>query len=285
MTIQRTETVKEFGGLLNRYTHESDVLDCEMTFSVYLPPQAIKGNVPAIYWLSGLTCTDDNARTKAGAQRYAAEHGVALIFPDTSPRGDDVADEADRYDLGKGAGFYVNAVQAPWAKHYHMYDYIVNELPALLEANLPLIPGVKSVTGHSMGGHGALICALKNPSAYKSVSAFSPICNPINCGWGQGCFGAYLGDDESTWAAYDATALVESGAKVSDILIDQGLADEFYDEKQLLPENFQTACDKTGQAVTIRLHEGYDHSYHFISTFIGEHIAYHAKALMNKNEL
>ncbi len=279
MTIQRTESVKEFGGLLNRYTHESDVLDCEMTFSVYLPPQATKGNVPAIYWLSGLTCTDDNVRTKAGAQRYAAEHGVALIFPDTSPRGDDVEDEADRYDLGKGAGFYVNSVQTPWAKHYQMYDYIVKELPALLEANLPLIAEVKSVTGHSMGGHGALICALKNPDAYKAVSAFSPICNPINCGWGNGCFGAYLGDDENSWKSYDATELVGAGAKVADILIDQGLGDEFYDEKQLLPENFQAACDKAGQSVTIRMQEGYDHSYHFISTFIGEHIAHHAKAL------
>jgi S-formylglutathione hydrolase len=279
MIIKRTESVKEFGGLLNRYTHDSRVLDCEMTFSVYLPPQAKAGNVPAIYWLSGLTCTDDNARTKAGAQRYAAEHGVALIFPDTSPRGGDVADEPDRYDLGKGAGFYVNSVQAPWAKHYQMYDYIVEELPVLLEANLPLIPGVKSISGHSMGGHGALICALKNPDSYKSVSAFSPICNPINCGWGKGCFSTYLGDDKATWNAYDATELVASGKKVNDILIDQGLGDEFYDEKQLLPENFQVACDKAGQSVTIRMQEGYDHSYHFISTFIGEHIAYHAKAL------
>ncbi len=279
MTIQQIESIKEFGGLLNRYTHQSTVLNCEMTFSVYLPPQAEKGNVPALYWLSGLTCTDDNARTKAGAQRYAAEQGIALVFPDTSPRGDDVADEPDRYDLGKGAGFYVNAVQAPWVNHYQMYDYVTKELPALVEADLPLIPGLKSVSGHSMGGHGALICALKNPDAYKSVSAFSPICNPINCGWGKGCFGAYLGDDTKTWQAYDATALVESGAKVADILIDQGLADEFYDEKQLLSENFQAACDKAGQAVTIRLQEGYDHSYHFIATFIGEHIAYHAKAL------
>ncbi len=286
MTIQRTESIKEFGGFLNRYTHESAVLDCEMTFSVYLPPQAEQGNVPALYWLSGLTCTDDNARTKAGAQRYAAEHGIALIFPDTSPRGDDVADEPDRYDLGKGAGFYVNATQEPWSKHYQMYDYITKELPALLEANLPLIPDVKSISGHSMGGHGALICALKNPDSYQSVSAFSPICNPINCGWGKGCFSAYLGsdggdesDNGSTWAAYDATALVEAGAKVPDILIEQGLADEFYDEKQLLPENFQAACDKAGQSVTINMQEGYDHSYHFISTFIGEHIAYHAKAL------
>ena len=279
MSIQQTESVKEFGGFLNRYTHQSEVCHCEMTFSVYLPPQAEAGKVPALYWLSGLTCTDDNVRVKAGAQRYAAEHGIALIFPDTSPRGDDVPDEEDRYDLGKGAGFYVNATQAPWENHYQMYDYITQELPALLEENLPLIHGVKSISGHSMGGHGALIIALKNPSSYKSVSAFSPICNPVECDWGKGCFGAYLGNDTNTWKTYDATALVESGAKVSDILIDQGTGDEFYDEKQLLPENFQAACEKTGQAVTLRMQDGYDHSYHFIATFIGEHIAYHAKAL------
>lgn len=279
MTIQSIESIKEFGGFLNRYTHQSTVLDCEMTFSVYLPPQAEKESVPALYWLSGLTCTDDNVRTKAGAQRYAAEQGIALIFPDTSPRGDDIADEPERYDLGKGAGFYVNSVQTPWSKHYQMFDYITQELPALLEDNLPLVPNLKSVSGHSMGGHGALICALKNPDAYRSVSAFSPICNPINCGWGKGCFGAYLGNNEKSWEAYDATALVKSGAKVNDIFIDQGLADEFYDEKQLLPENFQAACEMAGQPVTIRMQAGYDHSYHFISSFIGEHIAYHAEAL------
>lgn len=281
MTLQCIESIKEFGGYLNRYTHDSESCHCEMTFSVYLPPQAASGDVPALYWLSGLTCNDDNARVKAGAQRYAAEHGIAIIFPDTSPRGDDVTDEVDRYDLGKGAGFYLNATQAPWAKHYQMYDYITQELPALLEKNLPLIAGVKSVSGHSMGGHGALICALKNPDAYKSVSAFSPICNPINCAWGQGCFDAYLGDDTNLWQAYDATALVDAGAKVSDILIDQGTADEFYDEKQLLPENFKAACEIEGQPLTLRMQEGYDHSYHFIASFIGDHIAYHAKALKN----
>ncbi len=279
MSIQEIESIKEFGGWLNRYIHNSNVCNCEMTFSVYLPPQAEKEKVPALYWLSGLTCTDDNVRTKAGAQRYAAEHGIALIFPDTSPRGDDVADEVERYDLGKGAGFYVNATQQPWAKHYQMYDYITRELPALLEADLPLIPGVKSISGHSMGGHGALICALKNPDSYRSVSAFSPICNPMLCDWGKGCFSTYLGENEDAWKAYDATALVASGAQVPDILIDQGLADEFYDEKQLLPENFQQACDANGQNVTIRLQQGYDHSYHFIATFIGEHIAYHANRL------
>lgn len=281
MTLQCIERIKEFGGYLNRYTHDSDSCHCEMTFSVYLPPQVASGDVPALYWLSGLTCNDDNARVKAGAQRYAAEHGIAIIFPDTSPRGDDVADEVDRYDLGKGAGFYLNATQAPWAKHYQMYDYITQELPALLEKNLPLIAGVKSVSGHSMGGHGALICALKNPDAYKSVSAFSPICNPINCAWGQGCFDAYLGGDTNLWQAYDATALVDAGAKVFDILIDQGTADEFYDDRQLLPENFKAACEIEGQPLTLRMQEGYDHSYHFIASFIGDHIAYHAKALKN----
>ena len=277
--MQQIESVKESGGYLNRYTHDSETCHCQMTFSVYLPPQAEIEKVPALYWLSGLTCNDDNARVKAGAQRYAAEQGIALIFPDTSPRGDDVADEAERYDLGKGAGFYVNATQVPWVEHYHMYDYVTKELPALLEAQLPLMAGVKSISGHSMGGHGALICALKNPGSYKSVSAFSPICNPVNCGWGEGCFSAYLGDDRETWQAYDATALVTAGASCADILIDQGTADEFYDEQQLLPENFKAACDRAGQSLTLRMQQGYDHSYHFIASFIGEHIAYHSRAL------
>jgi len=279
MTLQCIESIKEFGGYLNRYTHDSESCHCEMTFSVYLPPQVASGDVPALYWLSGLTCNDDNARVKAGAQRYAAEHGIALIFPDTSPRGDDVADEVDRYDLGKGAGFYVNATQAPWAEHYQMYDYITQELAPCRNDRVYILNSLKSVSGHSMGGHGALICALKNPHAYKSVSAFSPICNPINCAWGQGCFDAYLGDDTNLWQAYDATALVDAGAKVSDILIDQGTADEFYDERQLLPENFKAACEIEGQPLTLRMQEGYDHSYHFIASFIGDHIAYHAKAL------
>jgi S-formylglutathione hydrolase len=278
MSLQAIASIREFGGYLNRYSHDSASCHCEMTFSVYLPPQAQSEKVPALYWLSGLTCTDDNARSKAGAQRYAAEHGIALIFPDTSPRGEDVAD-ADRYDLGQGAGFYVNATQPPWAGHYQMYDYVSRELPALLEENLPLLAGVKSVSGHSMGGHGALICALKNPHGSRSVSAFAPICNPVNGEWGKTCFTAYLGDDTTTWNAYDATALVEAGARVADILIDQGTADEFYDEKQLLPENLKAACDKAGQAITLRMQEGYDHSYHFIASFIGEHIAYHARAL------
>jgi len=277
--MKKIESIKEFGGFLNRYVHQSSSCHCEMTFSVYLPLQAQNNKVPALYWLSGLTCTDDNARTKAGMQRYANEHGIALVFPDTSPRGSDVADEADRYDLGQGAGFYVNAIQSPWDQHYHMYDYVTQELPELIESKLPILPNVKSISGHSMGGHGALICALKNPHNYRSVSAFSPICNPIECGWGQGCFSAYLGDDKNQWKQYDATELIKSGAKIDSILIDQGTADEFYDEGQLLPENFKVACQNSGQVLNLRMQEGYDHSYHFISSFVGEHIAYHAKVL------
>ncbi|MDD5391648.1 MAG: S-formylglutathione hydrolase [Thiothrix sp.] len=273
------ESIKEFGGYLNRYTHDSLACACPMTFSVYLPPQAAHGNVPALYWLSGLTCTDDNFRVKAGAQRYAAEHGIALIIPDTSPRGDSVPDVSDRYDLGQGAGFYVNAIQSPWVKNYRMYDYVAEELPALVENHLPLTPGVKSISGHSMGGHGALICALKNPGAYRSVSAFAPICNPVNGAWGKGCFSAYLGDNTYLWEAYDATCLVQAGAHVPEILIDQGTADEFLAEGQLLPEVFQTACLQLKQPLSLRMQEGYDHSYHFIATFIGEHIAWHAQAL------
>ncbi len=274
------ESIKESGGFLNRYTHESASCQCSMTFSVFLPPQTANGKVPALYWLSGLTCTDDNFRVKAGAQRYAAEHGIALIIPDTSPRGANVPDAPERYDLGQGAGFYVNATQEPWSTHYHMYDYVTTELPALVEQHLPLIPGVRSISGHSMGGHGALICALKNPGMYRSVSAFSPICHPLECGWGQGCFSAYLGDDKALWEAYDATCLIRAGASMPEIFIDQGTADEFLMEGQLLPESLITACQQAEVPLTLRMQEGYDHSYHFIATFIGEHIAWHARAMV-----
>lgn len=277
--MKEIESIKESGGYLNRYTHQSSSCQCEMTFSVYLPPQARDEKVPALYWLSGLTCNDDNARSKGGFQRFAAKHGIAIIFPDTSPRGDAVADQAERYDLGQAAGFYLNATQSPWTPHFNMYDYVVNELPALIEAELPLLAGVKSISGHSMGGHGALICALKNPASYRSVSAFAPIANPVMCDWGQGCFGAYLGDDTAAWEAYDATCLVRAGARVGDILIDQGSADEFLDEGQLLPENFEAACETAGQACNIRRQAGYDHSYHFIASFIEDHFDYHARFL------
>ncbi|MGD8619315.1 MAG: S-formylglutathione hydrolase [Gammaproteobacteria bacterium] len=276
--MERIERIREFGGWLERYRHASTSCHCDMTFSVYLPPQAEAGRVPAVYWLSGLTCTDDNFRVKAGAQRYAAELGLALVIPDTSPRGEQVPDDLQRYDLGQGAGFYVNATRAPWSKHYHMYDYVTRELPALVEAGLPLIPGVKSVTGHSMGGHGALLCALKNPGAYRSVSAFAPICNPVNSGWGEGCFTAYLGERHEDWEAWDATCLIESGAQPIPLMIDQGTADEFLSE-QLHPRNLEAACATHDVPLTLRWQEDYDHSYHFIASFIGEHLALHARAL------
>ena len=276
--MKEIESIKESGGYLNRYTHESSSCHCTMTFSVYLPPQAETAEVPAVYWLSGLTCTDDNFRVKAGAQRYAAELGLALVIPDTSPRGEQVPDAADRYGLGQGAGFYVNATQPPWSRHYHMYDYITRELPVLVEAELPLIPGLRSISGHSMGGHGALICALKNPGMYQSVSAFAPICNPVACGWGVGCLGAYIGSDREQWPARDATCLVAAGAEAVPLLIDQGSGDEFLAE-QLHPQKLEAVCTRRNIPITLRMQQGYDHSYHFIATFIGEHLVWHAQAL------
>ncbi len=276
--MKQLENIKESGGWLQRYEHASECCSCNMTFSIYLPPKAARERVPVVYWLSGLTCTDDNVRTKAGAQRYAAELGIALVMPDTSPRGDDVPDEPDRYDLGKGAGFYVDATESPWSRHYRMYEYVTRELPALVEAEFPVIAGLRSISGHSMGGHGALICALKEPGMYRSVSAFAPICHPTVCGWGETCFGAYLGDDRNAWADYDATELVKRGAKPLPILIDQGTDDEFLAE-QLFPQDFLAACLERNFPITLRMQEGYDHSYHFISTFIGEHLAMHAKIL------
>ena len=279
--MQKTESIKEFGGWLNRYTHRSDACQCDMTFSVYLPRQADKGRVPVLYWLSGLTCNDDNFRTKAGAQRYAAEHGVALVIPDTSPRGDDVPDKPDRYDLGQGAGFYVNATNAPWSTHYHMYDYVVSELPALVEKELPLDSDRRAISGHSMGGHGALICALKNPGRYLSSSAFAPICNPVNCDWGKGCFGAYLGADEAVWKDWDATCLIESGSQLLPMKIDQGDADEFL-EDYLSPQALLDACSQKSASVDFAMRDGYDHSYHFIASFFGEHMDFHARHLSGR---
>jgi len=276
--MQRTEHIKAFGGWLNRYRHTSEVCNCSMRFSVYLPPQAAGERVPVVYWLSGLTCTDDNARSQGGMQRYAAELGLALVFPDTSPRGTDVPDGQNRYDLGKGAGFYVNATQAPWSQHYRMYDYVTRELPGLVESAFNVRPGIKSISGHSMGGHGALICALKNPGAYQSVSALAPICNPSVGGWGQTCFEAYLGADREAWQAYDATALVAAGAPPIPLLIDSGTGDEFL-VKQLYPQNLEAACRARDFPLTLRMQEDYDHSYYFVASFIGEHLAYHAEKL------
>ena len=275
--MEHIESIKEFGGRLNRYRHRSQTCHCDMTFSVYLPPAAEKQKVPAVYWLSGLTCTDDNFRVKAGAQRYAAELGLALVIPDTSPRGEGVPDAPERYDLGQGAGFYVNATQAPWSTHYRMYDYVTRELPALVEAELPLT-AARAITGHSMGGHGALICALKEPGFYRSVSAFAPICHPMACSWGQGCLKAYLGNDRETWAAYDAVRLIEDGATALPLLVDQGTDDEFLTQ-QLHPNSLERICAARNLPLTLRWQEGYDHSYHFIATFIGEHLAHHADHL------
>ena len=276
MTIQRIEHRACFGGWQDVYEHASSTLGCTMRFAVYLPPQAETHKLPVLYWLSGLTCTEQNFITKAGAQRYAAEHGVILVAPDTSPRGDDVAD-AEGYDLGKGAGFYVNATQAPWAAHYRMYDYVASELPALIEANFPT-DGARGISGHSMGGHGALIVALKNPGRYRSVSAFSPIVAPSHVPWGEKAFTAYLGEDRESWKAWDATALVAEASERLPLLVDQGAADEFL-ANQLKPELLQAACASAGHPLTLRLQPGYDHSYYFIESFIGEHIAHHAAAL------
>ncbi|QIL19686.1 S-formylglutathione hydrolase [Thermomonas sp. HDW16] len=275
--MQRIEHRACFGGWQDVYEHASSTLDCTMRFAIYLPPQAAHGPVPVLYWLSGLTCTEQNFITKAGAQRYAAEHGIAIVAPDTSPRGDNVAD-ADGYDLGKGAGFYVNATQAPWAAHYRMYDYVVDELPALIEANFP-VTDARAISGHSMGGHGALVIALRNPRRYRSVSAFSPIVAPSTVPWGEKAFTAYLGDDREAWRQYDATALVSGGlAERLPLLIEQGDADEFLDG-QLRPWLLQGAAEASGHPLTLRMQPGYDHSYYFIASFIGEHIAHHAAAL------
>ena len=274
--MERLEHRACFGGWQDVYRHRSEVLDCDMTVGVYFPPQAEQGPCPVLYWLSGLTCTEQNFITKAGAQRYAAEHGIIIVSPDTSPRGDDVAD-APGYDLGKGAGFYVNATQDPWAAHYRMYDYIVDELPAWVEAD-PSASDRRAISGHSMGGHGALVVALNNPGRYRSVSAFSPIVAPSQVPWGEKALGAYLGDDRDAWSRYDAVELVKSAKERLPLLVDQGDADEFL-ETQLRPQLLQAACEAAGHPLTLRLQPGYDHSYYFIASFIGEHIAHHAAAL------
>lgn len=267
-----------FGGKQIRFKHQSAVLQCEMQFSVFLPPQSAKYKVPVVYWLSGLTCTDENFSSKAGAQRIAAELGIALVIPDTSPRGDGVPDDANgAYDFGLGAGFYVNATQAPFNQHYQMYDYIVSELPALVEAHLP-VSELRSISGHSMGGHGALVIALRNNARYQSVSAFSPIANPINCPWGIKALTGYLGDDQTQWQQYDASVLLAQAKTALPILVDQGTADNFYPE-QLCTQALIDAAAQADLAADIRLQAGYDHSYYFIASFIEEHLRFHARYL------
>ncbi|MEJ7746050.1 MAG: S-formylglutathione hydrolase [Luteimonas sp.] len=274
--MQRLERHACFGGKQEVWSHTSTVLACGMKFGVYLPPQAETTSCPVLYWLSGLTCTEQNFITKSGAQQYAAKHGVILVSPDTSPRGAGVAD-ADGYDIGLGAGFYVNATQAPWSRHYRMYDYVVDELPALVEANFPA-SDARAICGHSMGGHGALVVALKNPGRYRSVSAFAPIAAPSQVPWGEKAFAAYLGGDRETWKQWDASALIATATERLPLLIDQGSADEFLTD-QLRPDLLQAACAEAGHPLNLRMQAGYDHSYYFIASFIGEHLTHHARAL------
>ena len=280
MSSDCLSSVKMFGGEQNRYQHRSNVLDCDMVYAVYLPPQAAEYRVPVVYYLSGLTCTDENFVTKAGAQCYAAEHGVAVVAPDTSPRGEGVADDPEgSYDMGLGAGFYLNATQAPWSAHYQMYDYIVSELPQVLAENCPQIDtDCAAIMGHSMGGHGALSIGLKNPERYVSLSAFSPIVAPTQCPWGKKAFTEYLGSNESDWAAYDTCALLASATEHRPILIDQGTADNFLEE-QLKTPLITAASDAADYPVHVRMQHGYDHSYYFIASFMADHFRFHAKYL------
>lgn len=271
---------KMFDGFNKRYKHWSSMCGCNMNFTIYFPPAAATSKVPVLYWLSGLTCTDENFALKSGAQRAAAKEGIALICPDTSPRGMNVEGESDSWDFGVGAGFYLNATEPKW-KNWQMYNYVTKEIPEILSANFQQLDTARaSIFGHSMGGHGALTVFLKNGDKYKSVSAFAPICNPVNCPWGKKAFVNYLGTNESLWKEYDATELMKNykGLKTG-ILIDQGNEDKFLTEKQLLPENFQEACKLAGVPLTLRMQPGYDHSFFFIASFAEDHIQHHAKAL------
>lgn len=279
--MDQVSSVRSHGGWQKRFTHMSATLQCDMTFSVYLPPLAESGaDLPVLYWLSGLTCTDENFSSKAAAQRRAAELGMMLVIPDTSPRGESVPDDAEgAYDFGLGAGFYLNATQSPWSKHYRMYDYIVDELPTLIGRHFA-VSEQRAISGHSMGGHGALMIALRNPGRFASVSAFAPIVNPADVPWGRKAFTEYLGEDESTWQQYDTCALITQGAgdAAPPILIDQGAADTFM-EKQLLTDRFVKACDKAGVSAQVNFRGGYDHSYYFINSFIDSHLDFHARAM------
>lgn len=274
MSLELISQAKVFGGWHKQYQHPSGTTNCSMRFAIFLPPQASATNkVPVIYWLSGLTCTDENFMQKAGAFRVAAELGVAIVAPDTSPRGEGVPDDPDQtYDFGLGAGFYVNATQEPWKKHYQMYDYVVRELPALIESTFP-VSEQRAISGHSMGGHGALTIGLKNADRYAAISAFSPISNPINCPWGQKALGNYLGADQSQWEQYDASMLLRKATHQLPILVDQGDADDFLKE-QLQPEALEAAAQSVNYPLELRLQQGYDHSYFFISTFIEDHIRF-----------
>jgi len=280
--MQLIESHRSFGGDQRRYQHRSETLGCDMCFSLYLPPAAEHRPVPVLIWLSGLTCDDLNFVTKSGAQRWASDAGIAVLAPDTSPRGEGVADDPEgAYDFGLGAGFYVNATQVPYVQHYQMYDYIVKELPQLVSDQVAQLDGRLAISGHSMGGHGALTIALKNPGRFASVSAFAPICSPTRCPWGEKALTGYLGDKREDWAQYDASLLVAlSGAEAQTppIRIEQGGADDFLDN-QLMPQLLLDAATESGVAIDYHLHPGYDHSYFFIASFMEQHVAFHAKHL------
>ena len=279
MALEQVGSAQSFGGRQLRFSHQARSLQCEMHFSLFLPPQTERGPVPLLTWLSGLTCTDENFVQKACAQRAAAEHGLAILAPDTSPRGPQVPDDPEEsWDFGLGAGFYVNATREPWRRHYQMYDYVLEELPALLAENFPVQLDRHSIFGHSMGGHGALSIALANPERYRSVSAFAPICSPLNCPWGEKAFSAYLGDDRGPWERYDSCALIRAADKQLPMLVDQGDADNFLKE-QLKTPLLEQACRDSAYPATIRMQPGYDHSYFFIASFMDEHIAFHAQQL------
>lgn len=266
---------KSFGGWNKRFRHYSTTLNCDMSFAIYLPPQVELQKVPVLYWLSGLSCTEENFIQKAGAQRIAAKLGMAIVAADTSPRGEGVPDDVEgNYDFGLGAGFYVNAVQEPWARHYRMYDYVVEELPDMIEKHFP-VTTERSISGHSMGGHGALVCALRNPERYRSVSAFAPIGNPMNCPWGEKAFSYYLGDDRNLWRDYDSSELIGEAKQKLPLLVDQGGKDQFLSE-QLKPESLRNAAQSNDYPLVYRLHDGYDHSYYFIASFIEDHLRFHA---------
>jgi S-formylglutathione hydrolase len=277
MTITTLSQNRCFGGLQGTYAHESTETGCTMRFGVFLPPQARR--VPILYWLSGLTCTEENFIVKAGAQRVAAELGLAIVVPDTSPRGLNLPGEAESYDFGLGAGFYVDATEEPWARGYRMYSYVTKELPKTVAASFPIDPSRAGIFGHSMGGHGALTIALKNPDAYRSVSAFAPICSPMRCPWGEKALARYLGGDRTRWRGYDTTALLEDrGWSGPPLLVDQGTKDPFLDD-QLKPDLLKQTCVQRNVPLELRMQEGYDHSYFFIASFIEDHLRFHARLL------
>lgn len=279
--MQTISENKCFGGVQGVYSHPSTSCNCEMTFGLFMPDAAKIAPVPVIWFLSGLTCTHENAMVKAGMQAWAAEYGIAVVFPDTSPRGDDIADD-EAYDLGKGAGFYVNATQDPWAPHFQMYDYVVTELPTLLASEFAIDSTRQAITGHSMGGHGALTIAMRNPGVFRSVSAFAPICNPTQSDWGKKQLGAYLGDDAAKWAEHDSTLLMQNIGFDGPVLVDTGTNDQFLD--LLMPEALSHAMAARRQTGSFRMQDGYDHSYFFISTFMEDHVSFHANALFGDYE-